>query len=61
MSATKQKNTNTMNAHRDYSLEMNSGSLELKLSDLATTALSSKSLAMLPDVAAPDASQAGSV
>ena len=58
MPATKQKNTNTMNAHRDYTLEMNTGSLEMKLSDLASSALSSRSLAMIPDVAAPDASQA---
>ena len=49
-----------MNAHRDHTLETNSGSLEKKLSDLATTALSSKSLAMIPDVAAPDALQARS-
>ena len=58
MPATKQENTNTMNAHRDFTLELNSRSFEMKLSDLATTALGSRNLAMIPDVAAPDALQA---
>ncbi|CAE7572183.1 unnamed protein product [Symbiodinium sp. CCMP2456] len=47
----RQKNTNQKNALRDHTLKMNGEALEATLVDLATTALSSSRLGMLPDMA----------
>ena len=49
---TKQKNTNKKNALRDHTLKMNGPFLEKTLSDLASKALSSSGLGMIPDIAA---------